>query len=397
MATPPLFRTALVLGLLSAVGPLSIDMYLPAMPAIATDLDASAAMVQASLVVFFATFGAAQLIWGPLADQTGRRPPILAGLGIFALGSLGCTLAGSLEALLAWRALQGLGAAVLMVVPRAVIRDMHTGPEGTRLMAMVMLVISVSPMLAPLAGSGVISVAGWRAVFGVLAAAAVVSAVVTLTFLPETLPPARRHPVRLGQLRRDARLLLRDPKFMGLTFVGGFGMASFFVFIASASFVYVEQFHLTPTEFSLAFAANAAGFFGASQVAGPLGTRLGMQRLVTLGIGLFLGFSMLLLGIELAGLISFAAIVLCLIGANAGLGLVIPATMVLALDDHGDRAGLAASLGGTLQMLVGGLMIAATGPFFDNTARPMIVAIALCAAAAATLLAVMARSRLSLG
>lgn len=382
---PSLIRTALVLGLLAAVGPFAIDMYLPAMPAMAADLGAPVASVQATLTAFFLTFGAAQLVWGPLSDRTGRRLPLFLGIALFLVASVGCALAPDAGWLIAMRALQGVGAAVAMVLPRAIIRDMHTGSAATRLMAMVMLVISVSPMLAPLAGSGLIAVADWRAIFVALAVAAALSLGIVALALPETLPPAARVPVRPRALAASAGRLLTDPKFMGLTFTGGFGMASFFVFISSASFVYTQAFGLSPVQFSLAFAVNAIGFFAASQAAAPLGDRYGPGRVVRGGTAMFLVFAGLLLVLALAEAASLAACIACLFLANAGLGVVIPTTMVLALDDHGDAAGMASSLGGTLQMVAGGAMIVLTAPFFDGTMLPMAAAIALCALGSFTL------------
>ena len=275
-----MLRIALVIGLLAAVSPFAIDMYLPAMPMVAADLAASPQAVQLTLTAYFVAFGVSQLVYGPLSDQMGRRPPLLIGLGIFLAGTLGCALAPDIGALTAARVLQGIGGATVMVVPRAIIRDLYSGPEATRLMAMVMLVISVSPMLAPLAGSAVMAVASWRWIFGVLALAAAASLALTRFALTETLAPADRVPARPAPLVRGAARLLRDRAFMGLTLVGGFGMASFFVFIASASFVYTESFGLTPTGFSIAFAINAVGFFAASQAAAGLGMRFGMARVV---------------------------------------------------------------------------------------------------------------------
>jgi DHA1 family bicyclomycin/chloramphenicol resistance-like MFS transporter len=360
-------------------------MYLPALPRIAGDLNATEAQIQATLTAYFVTFGLGQLFYGPMADQTGRKAPIVLGLAVFLAGSVGAMAAGDATSLMLWRAFQGLGGAALMVVTRAVIRDRYTGSEATKLMAMLMLVISVSPMLAPLAGSAVIAVSGWRMVFGVLAALAAVNLVLALFVMPETLPKERRVPVNLASMRRGAKVLLTDPAFMGLTFIGGFGMASFFVFIASASFVYTGQFGLSPTGFSLAFAINAVGFFGASQVAAMLGARFGIRRVVRLAVTGFFLFTGTLALVALAGFASLPVITTLLFCGNACLGLVIPTTMVLALDDHGDIAGLASSLGGTLQMLAGGVMIVVSGLFFDGTATPMLVAIALCAAISFTL------------
>lgn len=375
-----MFRIALVVGLLGAVGPFAIDMYLPALPTVAADLAASPQAVQLTLTAYFIAFGIAQLVYGPLSDQYGRRPPLVAGLLVFLVGTLVCALAPDVGWLTFGRCVQGVGAATVMVIPRAIIRDLHTGPDATRMMAMVMLVISVSPMLAPLAGSGVMAVADWRWIFGALALAACVSLALTLVALPETLDPAQRAPARLASLLAGAARLLRSRDFMGLTLIGGFGMASFFVFIASASFVYVEFFGLSPTGFSLAFAVNALGFFGASQAAAGLGARFGMGRVVGYAVAGFAATTTGLLLIALAGFATLPVIMALLVLANAFLGLVIPSTAVMALDPHPDVAGLASSLGGTIQMLVGGAMITVAGPFFDATPLPMIAAIALCGA-----------------
>ena len=380
-----LFRRAAILGLLSAVGPFAIDMYLPAMPQIAEALETSEAGTQATLAAYFVCFGIAQLVYGPWSDAVGRRKPLLVGLAIFILGSIGAALAPSIGTLTAARALQGLGAAVVMVIPRAIIRDWFTGNEATRLMAMVMLVISVSPMLAPLAGSMVILAFDWRAIFVILGLAAVASLTLVLTALPETLQPERRVPVRFRTLLTGARRLLSDAKFMCLTFLGGFGMASFFVFIASASFVYTGQFGLSPTGFSVAFAVNAAGFFGASQFAAYLGTRFGATRVIAFAAAGFALATLTLLALVLAGFGTLPVIVIMLLLGNACLGLIIPTTMVLALDDQGDIAGLASSMGGTLQMLTGSAMIGLASPFFDGTALPMVTAIAVCGVAVFTL------------
>lgn len=377
-----MFRIALLLGLLSSVGPFAIDMYLPALPAIAQDFDASVAAIQVTLTAFFVAFGLSQLVYGPWADQAGRKPPLYAGLGIFMVGSAGCLLAPSVEWLVASRFLQGLGGAVVMVVPRAIIRDLHTGNEATRLMALIMLVISVSPMLAPLFGSLLITVASWRGIFLVLCGAAVLSLLMTRFLLPETLKPQDRVPVHVGSLMDHSKTLLRDRTFMGLTFVGGFGMASFFVFIASASFVYTNQYGLSPMGFSIAFAINAIGFFAASQLAAPLGERIGMARTVAIATAGFAVASAALLALVLMGYGSLVVVVAMLFAGNACLGFVIPTTMVMALDNHGDIAGLASSLGGTMQMLAGGVMITIASPFFDGTATPMVATIAACGAVA---------------
>ncbi|MDP5306483.1 multidrug effflux MFS transporter [Paracoccus spongiarum] len=374
----PLFRMALVLGLLSAVGPFAIDMYLPALPEVVADLGTTEAGAALTLTSYFIVFGVAQMIYGPLADAVGRKPPLVIGVAIFLAATVAAALAPGIGWLVAARAAQGLGAATLMAVPRAVIRDMATGPAAARMMAAIMIVIAISPMLAPLTGSLVLAWGGWREIFAVLAVAATLSLGLILFVLPETLPAAQRRPVRPGPMLAGARRLLGDRRFMGLTMIGGFGLASFFVFLATASFVYTGQYGLSPTGFSLAFAVNAIGFFTASQFAGRLSERFGMERVIALAITGFAGMASLLALIVWMGADSLPVVIAGLFLANAFLGLVIPTAMVMSLDPHPDIAGLASSLGGTIQMLTGGLMIALTGPFMQNSAVTMVAAIALC-------------------
>ena len=375
----PLFRMALVLGLLSAVGPFAIDMYLPALPEVARDLGVSESVAAQTLSAYFVVFGIAQMIYGPMADAVGRKPPMVIGVAIFIAATVLCSFAPGIGWLIAARALQALGAATLMVVPRAVIRDMATGPEAARMMAAIMIVISVSPMLAPLTGSMVMAWGGWREIFAVLAGAAVVSLCLIVFVLPETLAVEKRRPVRLAQMTQGARRLLGDRRFMGLTMIGGFGMSSFFVFLSTASFVYTRQYELSPRGFSLAFAVNAIGFFTASQFAGRLAARFGMERVISLAITGFTGVMVVLAAVVLLGMDALPVVIAGLFMGNACLGLVMPTAMVMSLDPHPDIAGLASSLGGTIQMLTGGAMIALVGPFMDNTAATMVPAIALCA------------------
>ena len=372
-------QNAIVLGLLTAIGPFAIDMYLPAMPTIAANLHTSTALAQMTLTAFFIAFGTCQIIFGPLSDMIGRKPPLYFGLAIFALGSIGCALAPSVEWLIAFRFLEGVGASAAMVIPRAVVRDLHTGLEATRLMSLIMLVLSVAPILAPLGGSALIVPFGWRAVFVAVTVVALIGLTLMHFFLPETRPARERTPVSVASLLGGFAQLFRDPRFLGLTFIGGLGMASFFVFLANSSFVYMNHFGLTPTQYSLAFALNAIGFIGASQFAALLGGRFGMPRLVTSAVAVHTIFALILAVVTLLGSDSLVVLMALLFCAFACLGLVVPSVMVLALEPLGPIAGLASALGGTLQMVTGGAMIVIVSQFFNGTATPMVVTIALCA------------------
>ncbi len=374
-----------MLGLLAAVGPFAIDMYLPALPTIASNLGASTGATQMTLMVFFVAFGVCGLVYGPISDMVGRKPPLYFGLGLFMLGAAGCAAAPSIGWLIGFRFLQGVGASVAMVIPRAIIRDLHTGHEATRLMALVMLVFSVSPILAPLTGSALIVPFGWRAVFIAAIVIALLAIVLTATFLRETRPPEARTPVSVASLLAGFGRLLRHKRFLGLTFIGGFGLSGLFAFLAGSSFIYIGHFGLTPTQYSLAFSINAIGFIGSSQFAASLNARFGTGRVVTAAVFGYAFFALVLLAATAAGLDSLPFLIGLLFAAFSCLGLVVPSTMMLSLDDHGPIAGTASALGGALQMLASGVVIAVVSLVFDGTALPMVSVIAFCAICSLTL------------
>ncbi|PMV25369.1 MULTISPECIES: multidrug effflux MFS transporter [unclassified Pseudomonas] len=372
---------ALLLGLITAVGPFAIDIYLPALPTLGASLHASPARVQMSLTVFFVIVGVCQLFYGPVSDVFGRKPPIYAGLVIFAVASVGCALAPTIETLIAFRALQAFGACAGMVIPRAIVRDLYTGHEAAKLMSLLMLVMSVSPILAPLAGSLVISLWSWREVFAVLAVLALACLVMTIVQLPETHPAERRLGKTLGSAFSSYGALLRDPVFIGLSVVCGFGLATFFVFIGSAPFVYIEHYGLTPTQFSLAFALNAASFFAMSQLTARLSARFGLAPLILWSVAAVAAV-MAVLAVTTLWVDSLALTMASLFIGFGFLGLLLPAAGVLSLEDHGAVAGSASALLGAIQMIIGALSMTLIGVFADHTPAPMLIGIALCAIAA---------------
>ncbi|WP_398465689.1 multidrug effflux MFS transporter [Tardiphaga sp.] len=378
----PFARNAIVLGLLCAVGPFAIDMYLPALPDIEADFGATTSATQLTLTSYFIAFGLCQIAYGPLSDVYGRKAPLYAGLALFVVGSVGCALAPTVETLIAFRFVQGLGAAAMGVIPRAIIRDLHTGVEATKLMSLVMLVFSVSPILAPLGGSALIVPFGWRAVFVAVTIAALIATVLLAVMLPETRPVQERIRGDVRSVLGHFGTLFRDWHFLGLTFIGGLGMSSFFTFLSMSSFVYIKTYGMSLAEYSVAFSVNAVGFIGMSQLASRLGGRFGMGRVVMGAVAAYASFAVLLLALTLAGFTSLWVLIPLLFTSFAFLGLVIPSTMVLSLENHGPIAGSASALGGTLQMLTGGAVIAVAGLFFNGTSMPMVVTIALTAVTA---------------
>ncbi|MDO9405870.1 MAG: multidrug effflux MFS transporter [Polaromonas sp.] len=371
-------RTALVLGLLSAIGPFAIDMYLPALPSIGKTLGTSMAAVQASLMAFFISLGIGQIIYGPVSDMVGRKLPLYFGLVLFGIGSIGCALAPDIETLIVLRFIQGLGACAGMVVPRAVVRDLHTGPDAARLMSLLMLVFSVSPILAPLAGSLLIEAFGWRSVFWAVTVAAVAGLGLVAFTLPETRPPAQRLDSSFASALRGYGTLLRDRHFLGLVFTGAFGISSFFAYLANSSFILIDHYGLTPRQYSLAFAVNAASFIGVSQLTGRLSTKFGLVPVVKVAVRGCAATMTVLLAIYLAGVDRLDVLIGLLLVGNGFLGLVIPTTAVLALDKHGAIAGTASALMGTLQFVTGAVVMAVVGLFVNGTALPMVVGIAAC-------------------
>jgi DHA1 family bicyclomycin/chloramphenicol resistance-like MFS transporter len=369
-------KMALILGLLSAIGPFAIDMYLPALPAIGSSLGADVGAVQFSLTAFFLSLGVGQLLYGPVSDMVGRKPPLYFGLGLFTLASIGCALATDIQTLVALRFLQGLGAAAGMAIPRAVVRDLHTGTEAARLMSLLMLVFSVSPILAPLAGSGVIALTGWRGVFWAVALASVAGLALVYAALQETRSEAERVESSLGSALRAYALLLRDWHYLGLVGIGATAMAGFFVYLAGSPFVLINHYGLTPTQYSLAFGFNAAAFIGASQFTALLARRFGMVRLVKLAATASGLVMTAMLGYYLAGGDQLAVLIALYFVASGFMGLVIPTTSVLALEKHGAIAGTASALMGTLQMLGGAAAMGIVSLFATGKPLPMVVGMA---------------------
>jgi DHA1 family bicyclomycin/chloramphenicol resistance-like MFS transporter len=377
-------RNAITLGLLSAIGPFAIDMYLPALPDIGRNLHAGTSSVQMSLTVFFIALSLGQSVYGPLSDMIGRKAPLYLGLALFSIGSIGCALAPSVGTLIAFRFLQGIGACAGMVIPRAIVRDLHTGVDATRLMSLLMLVFSISPILAPLTGSFVIELGGWRAVFWAVLVAAVVGCAI-LSTLAETRPPAARARSSIRGAVAAYGLLLRDRHFLGLAFIGAFGISSFFVYLSSSPFVLIEHYHLSPRLYSVCFSANAASFFAMAQLTGWLATRFGLRRLVRGGVIVYATVMLALLAVFASGVDSLYVLAAFLFVGYGCLGLVMPTTAVLALEEHGEIAGTASALMGTIQFVTGAVAMLFVGSFPNGTALPMVAGIAGCAAVALAL------------
>jgi DHA1 family bicyclomycin/chloramphenicol resistance-like MFS transporter len=345
----------LLLGFLSALGPLTIDMYLPSLPTIATDLHAAAAAVQLTLTGTLVGLGLGQLLVGPLSDAVGRRLPLLIGVGVHVVASVLCVLAPNLAILGTLRLLQGLGAAAASVVAMAVVRDLFSGLAAAKLLSRLMLVIGVAPILAPTIGGLVLNWTSWRGVFVVLSVIGIVILSATALLLPETLPPGQRRNGGLTGTLRDYGRLFTDRVYVGLTLVVGFAMAALLAYVSGSSFVFQEEYGMSEQQFAYVFAGGAVGLIVATQLNVRLLRRYTPQRILIAALlaGVFSG--VVLLVDARTGFGGLIGVLIPLWAALATVGLAMPNAPALALSRHGDTAGTAAALLGAVQFGVGAL------------------------------------------
>lgn len=380
-----------VLGSLIALGPLSIDMYLPAFPQLTAELGASESAVQLTLTGMLGGLAFGQLLIGPLSDALGRRRPLLAGLVLHALASLLCAIAPSVGVLAGVRVLQGFAGAAISVVALATVRDLFVGSAVARTMSRLMLVIGLAPILAPSLGALVLEVTTWRGIFVVLAVAAVLLVGVAAVGLQETLPPERRRSARLGDTLATYRSLLGDRSFVALVLIAGLSFSSLFAYVAGASFVLQDGFGLSEQAFGLVFGANALTLTLASQLNPPLIRVLGPVNVLTGAIGLAMAAAAALVvaGLTGAGLL---AVLVPLAVVLLAAGLAMPNIPALALHRHGDAAGTASAMLGFTQFGVGALVAPLVGLSGGETAVPMgVVMLSVTALAALLMVGVVRR------
>ncbi|MBO4208059.1 multidrug effflux MFS transporter [Micromonospora echinofusca] len=348
-------RLVLVLGSLIAVGPLTIDMYLPALPSIVTDLSTTPAAVQLTLTGTLAGLALGQLLIGPVSDAVGRRVPLLAGVGLHVVASLLCVVAPGIGTLGVLRVLQGLGVAAAAVVATAVVRDLFAGAAFARLFSRLMLVMGAAPILAPTLGSAVLGWTNWRGVFVTLAAFGLLLIVVAAVGLPETLPAGRRRHDGIAGTGRVYRTLLRDRPFVGLVLVTGLAMAALFAYVSGSSFVLQDGYGLDEQEFGLAFGAGALGLIAATQLNVRLLRRYTPQRILVSSLSVGTAAGLLLIVLAVTGVGGLAGLLAALWVVLAASGLALPNAPALALSRHGEAAGTAAALLGAVQFGVGAL------------------------------------------
>ena len=377
-------RFVTILGLLTAFGPFSIDLYLPALPELTDDLGASASAGQLTLTASIAGLALGQLIAGPLSDRFGRRLPLLIGLAGYVLLSLACAAAPTIGALVGLRFLQGLAGSAGIVIARAIVRDLHEGVEAARLYSILMVVAGAAPIIAPIVGGQLLRFTDWRGLFVALAAVTSVVLVAAAAGLRETLPRDRRNDKGLREIGATFALVTRDRAFVIYSLTLGFAFAEMFAYIAASPFVLEEIHALSPQGFSLVFAMNAVGLMAVSQLNRVLVGRVGLRRLLGAGVaaGAAAGLSLLVVVLLDAGLV---AILPCLFVAVASLGVVIPNATALALTPFPHVAGSASALVGATQFAFGAAAAPLVGAFGRDTAVPMAVTMATFGTLAAAL------------
>lgn len=381
-----------ILGLITAIGPLSLDMYLPGFPAIADDLDVPPAQVQLSLTTCLIGLALGQLIFGPLSDRWGRRRPVIIGVAAYAVISLLIALSPSAPILVGLRLLQGLAGGVGVVVARAVVRDLHSGVAAAKFFSRLTLIFGVAPIAAPALGSVVLKVTSWHGIFVALGVIAALLTLLVAAKLPETLPPERRSSGGLGDTARTARALFSDRIFLGYALAQSLAFAAMFSYISGSSFVLQDGYGVSPTAFSLLFGLNACGLIALSQVNGLLLDRFSPRGLLMMILVVETVAGAAVLAAAAFGVLAALAIGLFVLVSTIGIST--PNSTTLALDRYPHRAGTAAALLGGLQSVVAALVAPLVGSIGEpGKGVPMAIVILGCAAAALLSALTLARHR----
>ncbi|TDC71904.1 Bcr/CflA family efflux MFS transporter [Actinomadura sp. GC306] len=384
----------IVLGSLTAIGPLSIDLYLPALPALADDLSTGAMQTQLTLTACVAGLALGQAVAGPLSDSLGRRRPLLVGLAAYAVASLLCAASPTVETLIAMRMVQGAAGAAGIVIARAIVRDLYQGVAVARFFSMLMLVTGLAPILAPVVGGQLLRVLPWPGLFAVLSGTGVALFLAALLGLRETLPPERRATGGLRATAATFRELATDRMFAGYALTIGLAFGAMFTYISGSPFVLQDIYGMSPQTYGIAFGVNALGIVGASQIGGRLAGRVRLRRLLATGLGLLTagGAGLVLAVLTGAGLYG---VLPALFLVTSGQGLILPNATALALSSgRASRvAGSASALLGVTQFTLGGAAAPLAGIAGPDTAVPMAVSIAALAVLACVVTATTTRDR----
>lgn len=381
-----------LLGLLTMLGPFTIDLYLPAFPSLQRDLGVSAAAVQLTLTATTIGFGVGQLVVGPWSDRIGRRLPIILATALHVAASVGAAFAPDIVSLGVFRALMGIGAAAGGVVATAMVRDLFGGVPLVRMLARLALVNGIAPVAAPLVGSWLLLVIQWRGIFWVLAGFGASLTIAAALFIRETLPPARRRVGGHSSVRQRYGVLARDRVFVGLTIVSALNFSGLFAYLSSSPFVFQDLYGLSPQGYGLLFAVNSVGIAAGVQLASRLARRWGPQWTIAVA-----QLVQLLGG---AGIVAAHQLGLGLLGTAVplwffifGVGLVFPSVQVLGLAHHGEEAGTAASVLGAANFAISGLVTPLVGVLGVSSSAPMGLIMMAAAAVGALALWAVVRPR----
>ena len=368
----------IVLGAVAALTPFAIDMYLPAMPAIAKDLLVNPSLVQATLTAYTAGFAVGQLLHGPLSDSYGRRPILLIGIVFFVLTGVMSALSSSIYELTWFRAAQGFSGAAAAVIIQALVRDMFKREEFARTMSFVTLVMTIAPLIAPMIGGYLSIWWGWRAIFWLLAIFALFVIALVLWKIPETLPAEKRVPLHFRSTIRSYVQLMATPSVVGLVLCGGFSFAGMFTFLTVGSFVYIDLYHVSPENFAYLFALNVVCLILMTMVNGRLVVQMGSHFMLRLGLSvqLFAGLGLITGQLFDFGLWGVVIPVPIFIGTLSTIG---SNSMACLLGRYPHIAGTASSLAGTLRFGIGSLVSGGVALMPSSSAWPLAITMLTCA------------------
>jgi DHA1 family bicyclomycin/chloramphenicol resistance-like MFS transporter len=377
MLRPGTFALTALLAALTAVGPLSTDMYLPSLPDIARDLGASTPLVQFTLSAYLIGFACGQIVYGPISDRHGRKPVLLAAVALFTFGTLVCMVSTSIEMLIVARTLQALGGSGAVVVTRAIVRDLYSGARAGRELSLIGSVMALAPVVAPIGGGVLQTAFGWRSIFIVLAVAGAAAFVVVWRSLPETLAKRAAEAASASSMVRSYRIVAGNRVYLAYLGLGSLSYAGLFAWISGASFVLQNLYGLTPFVFGCVFAVGSLGYLAGSTIAARLVSRFGLGGMSGIGAAaLALGGLLACLSIAL-GLTSSLSLVLPVAVFLAGLGMVLPQSIAGAITPFPERAGAASSLFGFVQQTAAAVCGALVAWLLGRNAWPMVGAMAL--------------------
>ncbi|MEV5156870.1 Bcr/CflA family multidrug efflux MFS transporter [Streptomyces sp. NPDC053728] len=375
----------LVLGGLTALPPLSMDMYLPALPEVTGALHAPAATVQLTLTACLTGMALGQLVVGPMSDRWGRRTPLLLGMIVYVFATAICAIAPTAELLIGFRLLQGLAGAAGIVIARAVVRDLYDGDEMARFFSTLMLISGVAPVVAPVIGGQVLQFTDWQGIFVVLTLVGVLLTLVVWKWLHETLPPERRHTGGVGDALRTMRGLLADRVFTGYMIAGSLAFAALFAYVSASPFVVQEIYGASPQTFSLLFGINSIGLITVGQINGKLLVgRVSLDKALGFGLAVIsaAATALLLMTSGVFGEVGLLPVAAGLFVLMSAMGLAMPNTNTQALMRTKHAAGSASALLGTSQFLIGAIASPLVGIAGEQTAVPMAVVQVVCALSA---------------